>query len=188
MSTNAGLLGTLIPAIWHPQSFSDLHERLKSDPRGVSADLDTTLQFLALRTQSSSTDITNIYNIVSGKGTVSSVALAMPSIFSVSGSPITDTGTLTVALVTETANFVWAGPPSGAAALPTFRALVAGDLPLATSSAVGAVKPDNVTVTVTAGVLSSTTIPTVHDEPLTDGASNFIFASGDVVVVVGVPN
>jgi len=27
-----------------------------------------------------------------------------------------------------------------------------------------------------------------HDEPLTDGASNFIFAGGDVVVVTGVPN
>jgi hypothetical protein len=28
----------------------------------------------------------------------------------------------------------------------------------------------------------------VHDEPLTDGASNFIFAGGDIVVVVGVPD
>ena len=27
-----------------------------------------------------------------------------------------------------------------------------------------------------------------HDEPLTDGASNFIFAAGDAVVVTGVPN
>lgn len=27
-----------------------------------------------------------------------------------------------------------------------------------------------------------------HDEPLTDGASNVIFANGDVVVVTGVPN
>jgi hypothetical protein len=27
-----------------------------------------------------------------------------------------------------------------------------------------------------------------HDEPLTDGASNFIFAGGDVVVVTGLPN
>jgi hypothetical protein len=28
----------------------------------------------------------------------------------------------------------------------------------------------------------------VHDEPLTDGNSNFIFAGGDIVVVVGIPN
>lgn len=27
-----------------------------------------------------------------------------------------------------------------------------------------------------------------HDEPLTDGASNFVFANGDIVVVTGVPN
>lgn len=37
-------------------------------------------------------------------------------------------------------------------------------------------------------VTSSGGTPNVHDEPLTDGASNFIFAAGDVVVVVGVPN
>lgn len=30
--------------------------------------------------------------------------------------------------------------------------------------------------------------PTVHDEPLTDGNSNFIFAAGDIIVVVGIPN
>ncbi len=29
---------------------------------------------------------------------------------------------------------------------------------------------------------------TYHDEPLTDGASNFIFDGGDIVVVTGVPN
>jgi len=27
-----------------------------------------------------------------------------------------------------------------------------------------------------------------HAEPLTDGSSNFIFAAGDIVCVVGVPN
>lgn len=30
--------------------------------------------------------------------------------------------------------------------------------------------------------------PLVHDEPLTDGNSNFIFAAGDVIVCTGVPN
>jgi hypothetical protein len=29
---------------------------------------------------------------------------------------------------------------------------------------------------------------TYHDEPLTDGASNFIFDGGDIIVVTGVPN
>lgn len=62
-------------------------------------------------------------------GTVTSVALSMPAIFSVAGSPITSSGTLAVTLATETANTVWAGPTTGSAATPTFRALVGADIP-----------------------------------------------------------
>lgn len=73
---------------------------------------------------------------VSGGGTVSSVALALPAIFSVSGSPVTGSGTLTATLATESANVIWAGPTTGAAATPTFRNLVVADLPTITSSQV----------------------------------------------------
>ena len=60
-----------------------------------------------------------------GSGTVSSVGLALPaSILTVSGSPVTTTGTLTGTLATQSANLVWAGPTTGAAATPTFRSLV----------------------------------------------------------------
>jgi hypothetical protein len=62
-------------------------------------------------------------------GTVTSVALAAPAIFSVTGSPVTTSGTLTFALATQSANLVFAGPNTGSAAAPTFRALVAGDIP-----------------------------------------------------------
>jgi hypothetical protein len=64
-----------------------------------------------------------------GVGTVTSVALAAPAIFSVSGSPVTGSGTLTFALATQAANLVWAGPGSGADAAPTFRSLVDDDIP-----------------------------------------------------------
>jgi hypothetical protein len=64
-----------------------------------------------------------------GSGTVSSVALTMPAIFSVSGSPITGSGTLAVTAANENANLVWSGPSSGGAATPTFRALVTADMP-----------------------------------------------------------
>lgn len=64
-----------------------------------------------------------------GSGTVTSVALAVPSFLSVSGSPITSAGTITLALVTELANVVFAGPATGSAATPTFRSLVSADLP-----------------------------------------------------------
>lgn len=69
-----------------------------------------------------------------GAGTVTSVALTMPAVFSVSGSPITGAGTLAVTLATETANTVWAGPTSGGAATPTFRALVTADMPAGTGT------------------------------------------------------
>jgi hypothetical protein len=71
-------------------------------------------------------------------GGVSSVALALPSIFTVSGSPITSTGTLTGTFNTQTANFGFMGPASGAAAAPTFRALVAADIPAINLAASGA--------------------------------------------------
>ena len=62
-------------------------------------------------------------------GSVSSVALALPSIMSVSGSPVTSSGTLTGTLTTQAANAIFAGPSSGAAAAPTFRSLTTADIP-----------------------------------------------------------
>lgn len=67
-----------------------------------------------------------------GDGTVTSVGLSMPNVFSVGSSPVTTSGTISVSLATQTANRVWAGPTTGAAATPTFRALVVNDLPTVT--------------------------------------------------------
>jgi hypothetical protein len=65
-------------------------------------------------------------------GSVTSVAFADASttpIYSISGSPVTSSGTLTQTLTTQSANTVFAGPSTGAAAQPTFRALVSADIP-----------------------------------------------------------
>jgi hypothetical protein len=64
-----------------------------------------------------------------GGGTVTSVGLTMPPEFTVGGSPVAVAGTLAVTKATQNANKVYAGPASGGDAAPTFRALVAGDLP-----------------------------------------------------------
>jgi hypothetical protein len=64
-----------------------------------------------------------------GSGTVTSVALSAPAQFSVTGSPVTTSGTLALAWASQTANTVLAGPTSGGSAAPTFRALVAADIP-----------------------------------------------------------
>jgi len=73
-----------------------------------------------------------------GTGTVTSVGLSLPSIFTVTGSPVTTSGTLTATLATETANYVFAGPTSGAAAAPSFRALVSTDIPALSYQSVAA--------------------------------------------------
>lgn len=65
-----------------------------------------------------------------GSGTVTSVGMSVPSaLLAVSGSPVTTTGTLAVTLPTRAANLIFAGPNTGAAAAPTFRSLVAADIP-----------------------------------------------------------
>ncbi|HEX3916534.1 MAG TPA: hypothetical protein VHW60_04285, partial [Caulobacteraceae bacterium] len=64
-----------------------------------------------------------------GVGTVTSVALSAPAEFTVSGSPVTGAGALSFASAAQSANTVWAGPGSGAAAAPAFRALGPADLP-----------------------------------------------------------
>ncbi|WP_157637461.1 hypothetical protein [Burkholderia ubonensis] len=69
-----------------------------------------------------------------GTGTVTSVGLTMPSQFTVSNSPVTGSGTLTAAWNNQSAAQVLAGPASGAAAAPTFRALVGSDIPPFTGS------------------------------------------------------
>jgi hypothetical protein len=82
---------------------------------------------------------------------VTSVSLTAPSDFNVSGSPVTTTGTLALTYANQSANLVFAGPASGAATTPTFRSLVANDIPVATNSTVGGVVPDGTTTTVAAG-------------------------------------
>jgi hypothetical protein len=73
-------------------------------------------------------------DLPAGTGTVTSVGLAAPVEFTVSGSPVTTSGTLTFSKATQVANRVWAGPTGGADAVPTFRALVAADLPAGTGT------------------------------------------------------
>jgi len=67
-----------------------------------------------------------------GTGTVTSVGLSLPAIFSVSGSPVTGSGTLTATLAnvsaSGTSGQVFAGPVAGSAA-PAFRLLLSDDIP-----------------------------------------------------------
>lgn len=63
-----------------------------------------------------------------GIGTVTSVSASGNILFSVGGGPITESGTFTFTLNNQVANRIFAGPTTGAAASPTFRAIVKEDI------------------------------------------------------------
>jgi hypothetical protein len=71
---------------------------------------------------------------VSGGGGVASVGLSLPAEFAVSGSPLTSSGTIAGAWVSQAAGRVLAAP-AAAAGSPSFRALAQSDLPLMTGDA-----------------------------------------------------
>lgn len=73
----------------------------------------------------------------SGSGSVTSVGLSLPADFTVTGSPVTGSGTLTAVRANENANVFLAGPASGGAASPTWRTIVAADIPTLNQSTTG---------------------------------------------------
>jgi len=111
-------------------------------------------------------------------GSVLSVGIAAPVQFTVAGSPVTTSGTITLAWATETANTVLAGPVSGVAAVPTFRALVAADipaLPYVTSVAVTMAVPGILTQAVTGSPITTNGTIAVTIGLATQSA-NFVWA------------
>lgn len=76
----------------------------------------------------SSSDWNRFNNGIGSSGTVTSVALSLPGIFTVSGSPVTTSGTLTAVLANQTANLFLASP-SNTTGSPSFRNIAAADLP-----------------------------------------------------------
>lgn len=89
-------------------------------------------------------------------GTVTSVTFTGDGVVlsSTPTAPVTTSGTLTATLNTQTANKVFAGPTSGGASTPTFRSLVAADIP-----AGAAIKSTNLIVL---GAGSSTYTPSAN--------------------------
>lgn len=69
-----------------------------------------------------------------------SISLTAPPQVTVTGSPTTGTGTIGLSWATESANTVFAGPTSGSANTPAFRALVGADMPLPGASSLGGVE------------------------------------------------
>jgi hypothetical protein len=117
-----------------------------------------------------------------GGGTVTSVAMTGDGVIfnsTITGSPITSSGTLVPSLLTKNPNFVFVGPASGGTAAPTFRVLVAADIPSAASSAIGGLKLTNDL----GGTSSSPTVVATHLAsvlPIAQGGRGSTDAKGNV--------
>lgn len=96
----------------------------------------------ATGTPSSSTFLRGdgVWGSPAGAGTVTSIAMTGDGVVfntSITGSPITSNGTLVPALLAQTANTVFAGPTSAGPTAPTFRSLVAADIPTLNQNTTG---------------------------------------------------
>jgi len=92
-----------------------------------------------------------------GSGSVTSVGLSLPAQFAISGSPVSGSGTLTASWNTQTAAHVLAGPTTGVAAIPTFRALAASDIPILNQNTSGTAGGLSATLAIGSGGTGETT-------------------------------
>jgi len=76
------------------------------------------------------------WGTIAGAGTVTSVGLSLPSDFTVTGSPVTSAGILTGTWASQTANKFLASP-NGSTGTPSFRAMVAADVPTLNQNTTG---------------------------------------------------
>src|SRR3984957_17093237 len=95
-----------------------------------------------------------------GGGTVTSVGLSdSTGLFNITGSPVTTSGTLTLATFkSQTANTFFAAP-NGSAGAPTFRAIVPADVPTLNQNTTGTAANITATSNSTLTTISSLALP-----------------------------
>jgi hypothetical protein len=116
----------------------------------------------------------------SGSGSVTSVAFSDGSttpIYTITGSPVTVSGTLTETLLTQTANLAFMSP-NGSTGQPSFRAIVAADIPTLNQSTTGTAANLSGTPTLPNGTAATTqTAGDATAKIATDNFVNSIFAA-----------
>jgi len=143
-------------------------------------------------TQGSNVSITGTYPNLNfsvtglGSGTVTSAALSLPSIFTVTGSPVTTAGTLTGTLATQAANTIFCGPTTGSAVIPVFRSLVSADIPSPTIN--DGVVRSIVTTTSSTGFQVSSTRPCSVTYPISLSTTASISGPASVLVYLETAN
>lgn len=136
------------------------------------------------------TDGTNATWGAAATGSVTSVGLSLPSELTVSGSPVTTSGTLTAVWANQNANLIFAGPSTGVPAIPTFRGLIAADLPL---SGVGAATYGSTTqsavITVDVfGRITSASNATIAPAASSITGGQAVTAASSKITLAGIPS
>lgn len=86
---------------------------------------------------------------------LTSIGLTTPTWLTVTGSPLTTNGTLAVTATGGLASNSFLATPDGSTGILGVRQIAPGDLPLATTSTFGAVKPDGTTITISSGIITA---------------------------------
>jgi hypothetical protein len=153
----------LAPSIYADQALTTpLPSAFAADVNGNYNFFAPTGEYLIQETNAIGSGYTFAYSYLislNGTGTVSSVDLSMPSIFTVSGDPVTTIGTLTVDLNTQSADLVF-GNCTGSTAVPSFCSLIANQIPgtLNATTINGLTVSGNESVTGTLGVTNAATL------------------------------
>ena len=99
-------------------------------------------------------------SVGSGSGTVTSIALAdSTGIFNITGSPVTTSGTLTLASLQSQAANTFLAAPNGSSGAPTFRLIVAADVPTLNQNTTGTAANTTATSNSTITTLSALSLP-----------------------------
>jgi hypothetical protein len=134
-----------------------------------------------------------------GGGSVTSVALAdSTGLFTISGSPVTSTGTLTLASLNSQTQNTFFAAPNGSNGAPTFRTIVAADVPTLNQNTTGTAANITATSNSTLTTLSSLNLPASQVTGLTSGSvvysngtslaqdnANFFWSDANVALGIG---
>lgn len=117
------------------------------------------------------------------------VASGVSSPLTLAGSVTSKTATITQDLNTQAANRFFAGPTTGVDAKPTFRAIDTSDLPLATASTVGIVRPGSGLTIFANGVIDhNTSVASGTYYRVTIDGNGHVTGGANVLVASDIPS
>jgi len=131
-----------------------------------------------------------------GSGTVTSVGLTLPNIFTVTNSPVTGSGTLTGTMTSQAQATFFAGP-TGSAGVPAFRTIAVSDVPTLNQNTTGTASSATTAGTVTTGAqpnitsvgtLGGLTVTATINGSITgtSGSANTTTVTDDVAIATAV--